>query len=171
MADCFTRDTTRVMHVSVLSAFSFATLVSVILRLCARKIQRMELELNDYLCLVGLVCSRPLKYSPNAHQTLDLYLRNDSLHNAFHHISSPRPSQPRRKLGRQRPARGTAPLGNIRDFRPSVCPDSLYANLPDAVFSYHLLRSPRLQFGLFCVRSPSLLLDMPAFRIPLGSVH
>lgn len=52
----------RVMHVCVLSAFSFTALVSVISRLCARKIRKIELELDDYLCIVGLVRSRPLKY-------------------------------------------------------------------------------------------------------------
>ena len=55
MADCFACDSTRVMHVCVLSAFSFVALVSVIFRLWARKIQRLKLELNDYLCIVGLV--------------------------------------------------------------------------------------------------------------------
>ncbi|CAF9933487.1 MAG: hypothetical protein ALECFALPRED_005609 [Alectoria fallacina] len=55
MANCFTCDSTPVMHVCVLSAFSFATLLSVIFRFCARRIQRIRLELNDYLCIVGLV--------------------------------------------------------------------------------------------------------------------
>lgn len=62
MADCFRCDPMRVMHVCVLSAFSFTALVSVISRLCARKIRKIELELDDYLCIVGLVRSRPLKY-------------------------------------------------------------------------------------------------------------
>ena len=45
----------RVMHVCVISAFSFAALVFVILRLYARKIHMIKLELNDYLCIIGLV--------------------------------------------------------------------------------------------------------------------
>ena len=63
MTDCFTCDFVRLMHVSVLSAFSFLALVSVVLRLCARKIQRVKLELNDYLCIVGLVCLRIIEGS------------------------------------------------------------------------------------------------------------
>ena len=55
MADCFVCDFARVMHVSVLSAFSFFALVSVVFRLWARRIQKVKLELNDYLCIVGLV--------------------------------------------------------------------------------------------------------------------
>ena len=56
MADCLTCDSARVMHVCVLSAFSLAALVFVVFRLCARRIQKIKLELNDYLCIVGLVC-------------------------------------------------------------------------------------------------------------------
>lgn len=55
MADCFSCDSTRVMHVSVLLVFSFVAFVSVVFRLWARKIQRIRLELNDYICVVGLV--------------------------------------------------------------------------------------------------------------------
>lgn len=171
MADCFTCDSTRVMHVCVLSAFSFAALTSVVLRLSARKLQKIRLELNDYLCIAGLVCSRPPECLPNADRTLGLYLSIINLHNAFHHFSGPRPSQPRHKLGRQSVARGTAPLGYIRDIYPGLCPDSLYPNFPDAVFPYNLLRDPRHQSGLFCCRSPSLLFDMPAVCISLESVH
>lgn len=43
------------MNVSVISVFAFLALVSVILRLWARKIKTIGLELNDYLCIGGLV--------------------------------------------------------------------------------------------------------------------
>lgn len=55
MTDCFNCDSMRVMHICVLSAFSFTALVSVISRLWARKIRKIQLELDDYLCIVGLV--------------------------------------------------------------------------------------------------------------------
>lgn len=51
----FSQDSTRVMHVAVLSVFSFLALVAVIFRLWARKIQRNKWETNDYLVIVGLV--------------------------------------------------------------------------------------------------------------------
>ena len=168
MADCFTCDSTRVMHVCVLSAFTFATLLSVLFRFCARRIQRIRLELNDYLCILGLVGSRPLECWPNADRTLGLHHGVDSLHNSFH---SPQLSQPRSRLGRQSAAGGTAPLDHVRYFHPGLCLGSLYSDFPDAVLSRDLLRRSRLQSGLFRGRSPSLLLDMPSFRIPLGSVH
>lgn len=171
MADCFVCNSVRVMHVSVLSAFSFAALTCVVFRLSARRIQGVKLELNDYLCIVGLVCSWPFQNSPNADRTLGLHLSNNTLHNAFHHIPGPRPSQPQRKLGRQSAARRTVTLGHIRDFHPGLCPGSLYPNLPDADFSYSLLRGPRFESSLLYLRRPSLLLDMSAFRVSLGSVH
>ena len=56
MSDSFAKDPTRVTHVAVLSIFSFFALVAVIFRLWARRVQRSRLEVNDYLCIVGLVC-------------------------------------------------------------------------------------------------------------------
>lgn len=43
------------MHVSILSLFSFLALVSVTCRLWARKIQKLRLDLNDYLYIFGLI--------------------------------------------------------------------------------------------------------------------
>ena len=57
----FSQDPTRVMHVAVLSVFSFLALVAVILRLWARKIRRKEWEANDYLIIVGLVGVAPFR--------------------------------------------------------------------------------------------------------------
>lgn len=51
----FSHDPTRVMHVAVLSVFSFLALVAVIFRLWARKIQKNTWEANDYLIIVGSV--------------------------------------------------------------------------------------------------------------------
>ena len=51
----FSQDPTRVMHVAVLSVFSFVALVAVVLRLWARKLNKNVWEANDYLVIVGLV--------------------------------------------------------------------------------------------------------------------
>lgn len=56
-SQCFRCDSTQVMHVALLATFAFLALVSVLFRLWSRKIQRMTLALNDYLCIVGLVGS------------------------------------------------------------------------------------------------------------------
>ena len=55
MAQSVEQSSSRVTHVVVLSVFSFFALVAVIFRLWARKVQRSRLELNDYLCVTGLV--------------------------------------------------------------------------------------------------------------------
>lgn len=94
----------------------------------------IKLELNDYLCIVGLVWSRTFKCQTNADRTIGLYLRINNLHHA-------RFSQSRKTLGRQIAARGTASLGHIYDFHPGLCPESLHPNFPDAVISDHLLCS------------------------------
>ena len=57
----FSQDPTRVVHVAILSVFSFLALVAVILRLWARKIQRHKWEANDYLIIVGLVGVAPFR--------------------------------------------------------------------------------------------------------------
>ena len=44
-----------VKHVTIISVFSGIASVAVILRYCARRIQNMSLELNDYLIVLGLV--------------------------------------------------------------------------------------------------------------------
>ena len=44
-----------IKHVTVISIFSALASVAVILRVWARRIQRMSLELNDYLIVFGLV--------------------------------------------------------------------------------------------------------------------
>ena len=82
MAGCFSCDPVRVMHVCVLSVFSFAALVFVVLRLFARKIQMIRWELNDYLCIAGLVCPRLCKGQFDADGTQGLYIRINGLHNA-----------------------------------------------------------------------------------------
>ena len=51
----FSQDPTRIMHVAVLSVFSFIALVAVIFRLWARKLSKNIWEANDYLIIVGLV--------------------------------------------------------------------------------------------------------------------
>ncbi|CAD6588525.1 MAG: hypothetical protein ASARMPREDX12_003359 [Alectoria sarmentosa] len=43
------------MHVSVISIFAFLALIFVIFRLWARTIKKVRLELNDFLCIGGLV--------------------------------------------------------------------------------------------------------------------
>lgn len=55
----FTEDPTRIMHIIVLSIFSFLAVVAVVFRLWARKIQRNIWELSDYLVIVGLVGVTP----------------------------------------------------------------------------------------------------------------
>lgn len=55
MADCPTCDPSKATHVSVVTVFGFLALISVIFRLWARMIKRVRLELNDYLCIGGLV--------------------------------------------------------------------------------------------------------------------
>lgn len=57
MADCTTCESAKAMHVSVISVFAFLALVAVILRLWARMIKSIKFQLNDYLCIGGLVCS------------------------------------------------------------------------------------------------------------------
>ena len=51
----FSDDPTRVAHVAVIAVFSFLAVLAVILRLWARRIQRMHLDLSDYLIIVALV--------------------------------------------------------------------------------------------------------------------
>ena len=51
----FSDDSTRVAHVVVIAVFAFFAVLALILRLWARKIQRVALELSDYLLIVGLV--------------------------------------------------------------------------------------------------------------------
>ncbi|KAF6232414.1 hypothetical protein HO173_009519 [Letharia columbiana] len=46
-----------VKHITVLSVFSGLAAVAVVLRFWARRIQKMSLELNDYLIVPGLVCA------------------------------------------------------------------------------------------------------------------
>lgn len=60
----FSQDPTRIMHVAVLSVFSFIALLAVIFRLWARKLSKNIWEANDYLIIIGLV--RVAKYSRNA---------------------------------------------------------------------------------------------------------
>ena len=60
------------MHVSVVSVFAFLALLSVIFRLWARRIKSVRLELNDYLCMGGLVYSPPQVSTPLANLSLDL---------------------------------------------------------------------------------------------------
>lgn len=55
----FSDDPTRIAHIIVLSVFSFLALLAVILRLWARKIQRMRLDLSDYLIIAALVRIAP----------------------------------------------------------------------------------------------------------------
>lgn len=55
MTDCFSCDSTQVLHVSILVVFSFLAVASVGFRLWARKIQRIGLEFNDYICVAGLL--------------------------------------------------------------------------------------------------------------------
>lgn len=45
------------MHVSVISVFAFLALVAMVFRLWARMIKSINLQLNDYLCIGGLVGS------------------------------------------------------------------------------------------------------------------
>ena len=44
-----------VKHVAIISVFSALASVAVVLRVWARRIQNMSLELNDYLIMLGLV--------------------------------------------------------------------------------------------------------------------
>ena len=55
----FSDDPTRVAHVVVIAVFSFLAVLAVILRLWARRIQRMRLDLSDYLIIVALVRIAP----------------------------------------------------------------------------------------------------------------
>ena len=51
----FSDDSARVSHVAVVAVFSFIATVALILRLWARKIQRVTLDWSDYLVIMGLV--------------------------------------------------------------------------------------------------------------------
>ena len=51
----FSDDSARVAHVVVVAVFSFFAILALILRLWARKIKRVALDLSDYLLVVGLV--------------------------------------------------------------------------------------------------------------------
>lgn len=51
----FKDDGVIIMHVAVMSVFSFLAISAVVLRLWARKIKRNVWESNDYLIIVGLV--------------------------------------------------------------------------------------------------------------------
>ena len=53
--EAFSDDRTRVAHVVVLAVFSFFALLAVILRLWARKIQKIGWDLSDYLIILALV--------------------------------------------------------------------------------------------------------------------
>lgn len=55
MPQSFSDNSTRVAHVVVIAIFSFFAVLALILRLWARKIQRVALELSDYLLVLGLV--------------------------------------------------------------------------------------------------------------------
>ena len=55
MEQSWADDSSRVLHVVVMTVFSFLALVAVLFRIWARRIQRSRVELNDYLCIVGLV--------------------------------------------------------------------------------------------------------------------
>ena len=59
MADCTSCDSSKVMHISVVSVFAFCALISVIFRFWARMIKSVKFQLNDYLCLGGLVRPSP----------------------------------------------------------------------------------------------------------------
>ena len=159
------------MHVCVLSAFSFAALISVLFRLCARKIQMIRLELNDYLCIAGLVCTRPFSAGGMLIESLDVHLRIDIFHDTFHYVSEFRPRRSQYELGRQGAADWTAAMGYLRNAYPGLSSDAVCSNLSDAIFSQSLLSGPRLQSGLFYGRGPSLFLDLPASRIHLGPVY
>ena len=56
----FSQDPARVMHVVVISVFSFLALVAVIFRLWARAIPEPAWGTNDYLIVVGLVGVVPI---------------------------------------------------------------------------------------------------------------
>ena len=43
------------MHVAVVTVLSFLALVSVILRLWARRMQKQSWDLSDYLIIIGVV--------------------------------------------------------------------------------------------------------------------
>ncbi|CAF9903843.1 MAG: hypothetical protein ALECFALPRED_003006 [Alectoria fallacina] len=73
----FSQDSTRVMHVAVLSVFSFLALVAVIFRLWARKIQRNKWETNDYLVIVGLIWALALSIF-TMHSTVSWDLGGDA---------------------------------------------------------------------------------------------
>ena len=45
------------MHISVVSVFAFLALIAVIFRFWARMIKSLKFQLDDYLCVVGLVPS------------------------------------------------------------------------------------------------------------------
>ena len=55
MASCISCDSATVLHIPVMSVFTFIAIVSVIMRVVARKSQRTSIELNDYLCIFALV--------------------------------------------------------------------------------------------------------------------
>ena len=85
MGQTWADDSTRVAHVVILTCFCFIALVAVVFRLWARKIQRSRLEMNDYLCIVGLVCSlfvAAIRKSAN-YDILGAYAGVISVHNAL----------------------------------------------------------------------------------------
>ena len=56
-----------IKHVAVISIFSALASVAVGLRIWARRIQRMSLELNDYFIMIGLVGATLPKMSEFVH--------------------------------------------------------------------------------------------------------
>lgn len=69
----FSHDPTRVMHVVILSVFSFLALVAVIFRLWARKILHNTWEANDYLIIVGLVGVAPANPRRSSNKTFQIW--------------------------------------------------------------------------------------------------
>ena len=171
MENCLTCDSTRVVHVCVLSAFSFAALVSVVFRLCSRNIQKTRLELNDYLCIAGLVYTLPFNAGGMLIESLDLYPRLDDFHDAFHRRSDFRARQSQYELGGQGSADWSTGMGYLRNSYSGLSSDTICPNLSDAIFPTNMLSCSRLQSGLFHGRRPSCFLDMSASRIHLGPIR
>ena len=62
----------QMVHSVLLLVFSSIAMLAVFLRFWARRIQKLALELNDFLIVLGLVSSLSLPYSPFADQQSDL---------------------------------------------------------------------------------------------------
>ncbi|KAL6713508.1 hypothetical protein ACLMJK_008973 [Lecanora helva] len=83
----FKDDSESVTHVAVISVFSFFAIVSVILRLWSRRLQRNAWDLSDYSIIAGLVSGATTSTknsNPNTRQIWAMSLAGFTIHSAIY---------------------------------------------------------------------------------------